>query len=609
MVFLVKIIAELGINHKGDYSIAKDLIVDANKSQCWGIKFQYRNIETFYKNVQEIGDEILFQEINNTKLPIEELLSLSDFARGLGLKVGISFNRIEDFKDLSEHINYFDFFKVPSAEATNIPLVEVLVSTGKSVMVSSGGHDSEQIKKAYKKINKDKITIFHCVANYPAKLGSQNLLFINELRDIGFKNIGYSSHDEDYEVCFLAASLGVTWIERHLTKDINGDGLDDSSSSEIEDFFRLSKILNNFELIMGVKTRIPNQGEKLNMQNLGTSLYAKRDLVSGSCIELNDLVIQAPRKGISVGDFLNNYKDKKINRDILQGRSIQASDYENHKELASTEILDFASRNKIALPIRLYDYKYYFDNLNTNYFEFHLSYGEVLSNELFELFKVDSVLIGKGFSIHLPDYIHSNRIIDPTSDDGEVKKESRDIISRVLNFSKRLEDASGNPVTIVGSFSKSISSNRRDNLDRIFNYLDSNAGGLGKILPQWLPVYAWYFGGSARLDIFNSPEDILYIEEYKRGICLDICHIILSANFYKEDPFVWFDRLEKYSKHIHIADGVGVDGEGLQLGDGQLKSYKRFLDNDSMKVLEIWQGHQDYGSGFIKALRYLYNEK
>ena len=66
---------------------------------------------------------------------------------------------------------------------------------------------------------------------------------------------------------------------------------------------------------------------------------------------------------------------------------------------------------------------------------------------------------------------------------------------------------------------------------------------------------------------------------------------------------------EKYSKHIHIADGVGVDGEGLQLGDGQLKSYKRFLDNDSMKVLEIWQGHHDYGSGFIKALRYLYNEK
>ena len=74
-------------------------------------------------------------------------------------------------------------------------------------MVSSGGHDSEQLKKAYKVINKDDITIFHCVANYPAKLGSQNLLFINELRDMGFKSIGYSSHDEDYEVCTLLPHL------------------------------------------------------------------------------------------------------------------------------------------------------------------------------------------------------------------------------------------------------------------------------------------------------------------------------------------------------------------------------------------------------------------
>ena len=608
MDYLVNIIAELGINHKGDYSIAKDLILYAHESQCWGVKFQYRNIETFYESVQEIGDEIISQEIIKTELPIDKILSLSDFARGLGLKVGISFFRIEDFNDLSKYANYFDFFKVPSAEATNMPLVETLVATGKSVMVSSGGHDSEQLKKAYKVINKDDITIFHCVANYPAKLGSQNLLFINELRDMGFKSIGYSSHDEDYEVCYLAASLGATWIERHLTKDCKGSGLDDSSSSEREDFNRMGKILNNFELIMGVKPRIPNQGEKLNMQNLGTSMYAKKNLISGSYLELSDFIIKAPRKGLSVGDFLNNYKGKKINRDILKGKPIQAFDYEEQKELASNDILDFACRNKIALPVRLYDYKYYFEKLNTNYFEFHLSYGEVLSNDLFELLELDSALIGKGFSIHLPDYIHSNRIIDPTSDNIEIMKESREIISRVLNFSKRLEDASGNPVAIVGSFSEAKSSNRRDNLDRIFNFLDSNIGGSGRILPQWLPVYAWYFGGSAKLNIFNSPEDISYIKEYKRKICLDICHLILSANFYKEDPLNWYEKLEKYSSHIHISDGIGIDGEGLQLGEGQFKSYNKFLNNNSMKVLEIWQGHHNNGYGFIKALRYLYNE-
>jgi len=606
---MVNIIAELGINHKGQFSIAKDLVIQAKQSGCWGIKFQYRNTETFYANTQEIGDEILSQEILKTKLSIDELLSLSDFARELGLKVGISFFRIEDFEDLSEHIDYFDFFKVPSAEATNTRLIQVLISTGKQVMVSSGGHVSNQIKEAYENIDKDKITIFHCVANYPAIIGSQNLLFIHELKDLGFKNIGYSSHDEDYEVCYLAASLGIEWIERHLTQDISGNGLDDSSSSEIEDFSRLNKILNNFDLLMGQKSRIPNQGETLNMQNLGTSLYTNKELTAGSVIDFDDLTIQAPRKGLSVGEFLHTFKDKKIKRDIFQGKPLEALDYEDEKESISDELLNFAKRNKIALPIRLYDYKYFFDNLNTNYFEFHLSYGEVLSDRLNDFLKANSGINGKGFSIHLPDYLHSNRIIDPTSEDQDIRKESIEIISRVLQFAEGLEDLSGKKVPIVGSFSVSKSEHRRENLDRIFNFLDTKIGGSSQILPQWLPVYAWYFGGSIKLDIFNSPEDISYIQEYKREICLDVCHLILSANYYKEDPIAWFEILEEYSIHFHIADGVGVDGEGLQLGKGQIKNYRKFMENNSMKVLEIWQGHHNNGSGFAKAIKYLHEEE
>ncbi len=605
---MVMLIAELGINHKGELSIAKDLINEAKESNCWGIKFQYRKIETFYATAQEIGDEILLDEIIKTKLSIDELIELSDFARGLGLKVGISFFRIEDFNDLSEYLDYFDFFKVPSAEAINIPLINALTLTKKTVMVSLGGHYLEQIIDAFKYINKDQLVVFHCVANYPAKIGSQNLLFLNKLKEIGFKNTGYSSHDEDYEVCFLAASMGINYIERHLTKDISGDGLDDSSSSEASVFQRLGKVLNNIDLIMGDELRVPNQGEKLNMQNLGTSLYAKNNITKGSYLSLDDLIIQAPRKGISVGEFLLDYKDKKVTKDIGSEDPIQSLDFEDAEEPLTLDILSFASKNKIALPIRLYDYEFYFNNLNTNFFEFHLSYGEVLSDNLFELLKSND-LQGKNFSIHLPDYIHGNRIIDPTSDDIVIRKESVDLITRVINFSNKLEDISGNIVPIVGSFSESRSSSKRENLDRIFNFLDTSQGGSGKILPQWLPVYAWYFGGSAKLDIFNSLGDINYIEEYNRKICLDICHLVLSANYYNCDPMDWYDRLKKYSSHIHIADAVGVDGEGLQLGQGQLKKYKKFLEIDAMKVLEVWQGHHNHGNGFIKAIRYLYNEK
>jgi N-acetylneuraminate synthase len=297
-----------------------------------------------------------------------------------------------------------------------------------------------------------------------------------------------------------------------------------------------------------------------------------------------------------------------VTRNIKAKNPIQALDFEEPEEELSEKMLSFAMHRKIAIPIRLYDCDFYFKNINTNFFEFHLSYGEVLSDELFNLLKM-SELKGKSFSIHLPDYIHGNRIIDPISDDVSIRNESVDLISRVIDFSRKLEDISGNSVPIVGSFSESKSSSRRKNLDRIFNYLDTSQGGSGKILPQWLPVYAWYFGGSAKLDIFNSLEDIEYIKEYDRKLCLDICHLVLSANYYKKDPMDWFELLKYHSSHVHIADGIGVDGEGLQLGEGQLKEYKKFLEIDAMKVLEVWQGHHNHGNGFIKAIRYLYNEK
>ena len=59
----IKLIAEIGINHKGSFDIAKKLIDQAAKANCWGIKFQYRNINNFYSSTFEIGDEIIYDEL------------------------------------------------------------------------------------------------------------------------------------------------------------------------------------------------------------------------------------------------------------------------------------------------------------------------------------------------------------------------------------------------------------------------------------------------------------------------------------------------------------------------------------------------------------------
>ena len=71
---MCRVIAEIGLNHAGKIDVAKKLIKQAKNSGCWGVKFQYRNIETFYKKKDEVSDTIIFDEIEKNFLSLEELL-------------------------------------------------------------------------------------------------------------------------------------------------------------------------------------------------------------------------------------------------------------------------------------------------------------------------------------------------------------------------------------------------------------------------------------------------------------------------------------------------------------------------------------------------------
>ena len=70
------IIAEIGINHKGSYTRAKELINIAHKAKAWAVKFQYRDYKNFYANKNEIGDEILEKEIKKVHLNFEKINNL-----------------------------------------------------------------------------------------------------------------------------------------------------------------------------------------------------------------------------------------------------------------------------------------------------------------------------------------------------------------------------------------------------------------------------------------------------------------------------------------------------------------------------------------------------
>ena len=123
---------------------------------------------------------------------------------------------------------------------------------------------------------------------------------------------------------------------------------------------------------------------------------------------------------------------------------------------------------------------------------------------------------------------------------------------------------------------------------------------------QLLPPIAWYFGGSVALNVFNSEEDLKWLKIFSLNICLDICHfgMCLAGNFVSKYNF---EELFELTNHIHLADSVGIDGEGIQIGQGDsINRYflKRSLASSHTKVLEVWQGHLNSYKGFHEAIKY-----
>lgn len=594
---MIKLIAEIGINFEGSTHVGKKLIADAAAAGAWGVKFQYRNVSTFYKTANEIGDSIVLSELQKNEMNKENLKEFCLEAKKNNLKLGMSFFRKLDLDEYIERFGVPDFIKIPSAECLNKELVDSALSFGVEVIISTGGQEINKIIDLYKHHSKiDQLTVLHCIANYPSALGTQNLSKIQLLKD--YFCAGYSSHDEDYEVCYIAMALGAEVIERHITVNKNGPGLDDSSSSDKEEFKRLGLFCQNFNEVLGSKYSKPNQGELLNLQNLGTGLYATRNIKRGEKVDITTLELKAPRRGLSPADFLETFAETKLEQNLLVGEPLSSFHFEK-KLILDQKANQFISDKLLSIPVRLHDFKFFNKLFPTAAYEFHLSYKEILESDIESL--VPTFPSHSRYSIHLPDYIPGNRILDPISSDPDVTELSWKIIDKACKFSEALERLSKYKVPIVGSFSQLSGRSNED----FFKTLKSVVLDSRGILPQWLPHKAWYFGGCAKLDAFCSQEYVDLIKNTETQICLDLCHLILSANSARANYSEWLKDLLPHAGHLHLADASGEDSEGLMFGQGLLGDYSLLLSEPNLKVIEVWQAHLNAGSGFIKSINKL----
>ena len=232
------IIAEIGINHNGDYGIAKDLIDVAKKAGCDAVKFQKRSIDLVYS--EEILDSLRESPWGKTtrdqKLGLE--LSLSDYEKIDAYCKHIS---IEWFasawdKESQLFLQKFDlkYNKIASAMMVDEDHLKLVAAEGRYTFISTGMSTLEEIDIAVNifKESNCPFELMHCVSTYPMDDVDANLKCIPMLRARYGCKVGYSGHEVGLAISYGAASLGISSLERHITLDRAMYGSDQSSSVE-----------------------------------------------------------------------------------------------------------------------------------------------------------------------------------------------------------------------------------------------------------------------------------------------------------------------------------------------------------------------------------------
>lgn len=608
----IYIIAELGINHHGSINQCKKIIKSISNSNIHAIKFQYRNLNRIYTNaLNEISDNMLYKEIKRNYLSPSQINELIDYAHNNHFEVGISFFDVKDINDFGTNIKKFDFFKIPSPELLNLNLIKTLSFFEKKIFISTGAHEQNDIDFIFKNIHLNNVIPMHCVSNYPLELFNSKLGYIKYLKNKFKTEVGYSSHDKDWENCLFAITSGAKYIERHITLDKEKKGLDQSTSSTPDEFKKLARFAENYlRIIQGNSSRRINQGEKINIQNLGRSLYAVKDIKINSKFMIKDFKYRSPNIGLN-NTNIKAYLGKKIIKSLKKNDPITVDCFSKKNIKFSRDELFILNKFNISVPVRLHDIEKIQDQIPIKNYEFHLSYSEILGKINFK-----GISPSKNYSVHLPDYISENDIFDPFSTTSSIRKKSLLIMKKTIDFSLKLKEFTNSDVLIVGSFSKLNSTKLKfySNISSLIKNIYEEHKL--EILPQWLPPFAWYFGGSVNIDVFNNINDIPLIKKNKINLCLDVSHFLLGSNFYEYSPYYNYNLLMDSVRHIHISDASGFDGEGLSIGDGDinnLKFLKKILKTDTVKVIENWQGHLNNFYGFKlelkKIVRLLQNEK
>ncbi|MEM7390916.1 MAG: N-acetylneuraminate synthase family protein [Verrucomicrobiota bacterium] len=611
----VFIIAEIGINHNGMFDLATRLVDEAAKTGADCAKFQMRDMGSLYANAgdssdpkENLGSQYTLDLLSRFQLSTEQMIQLFDRCKERGVQPLCTPWDSESLRVLEEY--GMPAYKLASADLTNHALLEEIAKTGKPIIASTGMSTESEITAAVDLLNRAgaQYVLLHCNSTYPAPFKDINLNYLSRLKEIGQCPVGYSGHERGSYVAVASVALGARVIEKHFTLDRSMEGNDHKVSLLPDEFTDMIEHIRNVEMALGHRgERSLSQGEMMNRVTLAKSLVINCDLELGDVIKEEMVEIKSPGRGLQP----NRLKDligKTAKRGFSAGDFFYPSDLEEDKVKARP----YTFNRPWGVPVRYHDFKSILEKSNPDFLEFHLSYKDMdedLSHYFDETYDLDLV-------VHSPDSFTGDHLLNLCDEDPDHRKRSIEELQRVVEITKELKPFFGKcetPLIVasVGGYTRDAHIPEEDRA-ALYDVLAESLAQVDaegvEIIPQTLPPFPWYFGGQLYLNLFMDAKDTAeFCKKYGYRTCFDICHSKLACNHYNWSFKSFIDELGPYIAHLHISDAKGVDGEGIQVGEGDIDFPALAADlarvsPDASFIPEIWQGHENDGEGFWIAL-------
>ena len=247
---MVKIIAEIGINHNGSVELCKKMIMLAKVSGCDYAKIQKRNPDVCVPERQKHkpkstpwGDMTYIEYKHKIEFDEAQIKELCHFSSSIGIEF---FASVWDKDSADLMSRYTSIGKLGSASINDIELCKYARKKFDFLIISTGMSTEEEIEECVKVCNPD--VILHTNSTYPCPAKDLNLRYIEWLKQkYPNKEIGYSGHEYGLVATFAGVAIGAEWVERHITLDRNMWGSDQSSSIGPEGVFKLVRGIKAIE--------------------------------------------------------------------------------------------------------------------------------------------------------------------------------------------------------------------------------------------------------------------------------------------------------------------------------------------------------------------------